>query len=163
MALERKPLEEPQEPGYPSTTEYVTGRRAFIGLLGLTAVGVGAAYLLRKQPEAKAQVVPAGTPRPPVPPAVPQSRPPGVEQAPLPVEPKARIEGDTTAPKPPEARPIAPPPGAPPRPKPDEVIPDAPKAPVVPSSGVAAPQAAIRGEAPAQPMSRSAGKTKSPE
>jgi hypothetical protein len=101
MALERKPVEETQEPGYPSTDEYVTGRRAFIGLLGLTALGVGGVYMLKANPSGNM----AGESPPvrssagnqvPMPGKPPSVQPPPAGQTSL---PKAAIGGEVAAPQ----------------------------------------------------------------
>lgn len=132
MSLERKPVNATQDPGYPSASEYVTGRRAFVSLLGLTVLGIGGAYALKKS---TAEVLPPGLPpraKPPVVPsgptavtggverpvAVPQADVPGnlappeltQPKAPVdgglkPVQPQAQPEGETKAPRPP-ARPV---------------------------------------------------------
>ena len=167
MALQRKPVEDPQEPGYPSSNEYVTGRRAFLGLLGLTALGFGGVYLLKGSGESAGNGRTGGVPRVPSTPqgqiggavAVPQAPPMGVveiarppqpvtKDAPTPdtvVQPQADIKGEIAIPELPKAKPIAPPPGAPPRPKDDPQKPAAPNTagkpaqPVLPASDVTAP------------------------
>lgn len=129
MALERKPVQDHEDPGYPSSAEYVTGRRAFIGLLGLTALGVGGVYMLKNRatatvpggnvpqaptggieaPVVSQQVAPTGTPPVPAQPqAVPQAAirgeagPPERPDPPV-VQPQTAIKGDVRVPAQPQA------------------------------------------------------------
>jgi hypothetical protein len=126
MALERNPVEETQEPGYPTTNEYITGRRAFIGLL---ALGAGGAIVLMSLPGSVTggDPMPSSPPTPSGPTSVPLTQPVAVPQANVPgrlappqntqlgapseggvkpVRPQAQLEGDVIVPKPP-ARPEA--------------------------------------------------------
>jgi hypothetical protein len=41
MGLKREPVRTGREPEYPTADEYAMGRRAFIGMLGLAAAGIG--------------------------------------------------------------------------------------------------------------------------
>lgn len=179
MALERKPVEDPQEPGYPSSNEYVTGRRAFLGLLGLTALGVGGVYLLKgsSDPTADRKLgalrAPTRTPSGPqgqiggvV--VAPRARPNGdaqvdvtpqpvTQDTPVPVtpaQPQAESEGTVRVvakPKPPAAKPIAPTPGVPPPPKDDPPKAPAPDAPRQPAQPVV-PALGVTAPVPVRPQ-----------
>jgi hypothetical protein len=73
MALERKPVEGPQDPGYPDADEYASSRRAFLWLLGAAAAataGIAAECALTSQTPPRRTTLP---PAPPRPRAVPQS------------------------------------------------------------------------------------------
>lgn len=164
MALERKPVEETQEPGYPSTNEYVTGRRAFIGLLGLTALGVGGAYILKAGPS----VVTAGE-APPVRPPLPApgglrpvSPPPSVNAF-----PNAKLGGEAAAPQAITAGRMATP-----QPDPSDALP--PPEIIQPQTAVdgglrpVRPQAQLKGdviapEPPARPQAITRGEMAMPE
>jgi hypothetical protein len=153
MPLERKPVDEQDDPGYPSANEYATGRRAFLGLLGLTALGVGGAYVLKKRATAASQRM-GGTPPPPrggivrpvtgpmgdVALVVPQTPTPD-KPAPVqpPAQPQARPEGEAISVKLPQAQPQT-----------------APQAPI---AQPVAPQANLKGDvAPVQPAAQIRGR-----
>jgi hypothetical protein len=63
MSLERKPVEQPEDPGYPDAQDYATGRRAFLWLLGAAVAGVagaaGASALKDKAPQPRKALPPA--------------------------------------------------------------------------------------------------------
>jgi hypothetical protein len=96
MSIERKPVEVTQEPGYPSITEFVSARRSFMGLLGLSMLGLGGAVVLSScQPKPAGGVRPVQPPPPPAeetktPPAPPQVR----------AQPETRLRGDVAPVKP---------------------------------------------------------------
>jgi len=186
MPLERKPVEQQDDPGYPSSNEYATGRRAFLGLLGLTALGVGGAYLLKSKatadPIGNGPEGPVGGIAPPtrlpgriavpqsdpagarlVSPTIPQAATPGETVAPKPpAQPQAVLKGDVVAPKPPHSQPIAPPPGTPPKPAGPEAEPlgEAPAQPVQPRGNIRGRIRAV--QPPAQPEGNIAGGIRAP-
>jgi hypothetical protein len=167
MAIERKPLAQPEGPGYPDAKEYATGRRAFLWLLGAGAVGVAGVYAWKAtrpgEPLTGSGTRTAGVPPKPVPATVqPQARPPG-EAA-----PQANPADATVAPQPPGAT-AGLSGSAPPRPPQTDT--DGVLRPVQPP---ARPQAVLRGEPPAveppakdpppaQPLLRPAGAPPAPK
>ena len=151
MAIERRPIETDQDPGYPDVKEYATGRRAFLWLLGSGAVGVagvcvtkGASWWARPP----GGIRPVRPPTPPlIGPVVPL--PAGPLPAPL-AQPQARLEGEAIAPQPPPAQPQAPIRG-------DVAAPQMPPA-LEPAAPKAQPRGRVRApEPPAQPVVPSLG------
>jgi hypothetical protein len=63
MSLARKPLDSPQDPGYPDAQEYASSRRAFLWLLGAAVAAVagaaGAYELKGKTPPLRKALPPA--------------------------------------------------------------------------------------------------------
>ena len=192
MAIERKPLAQPEGPGYPDAKEYATGRRAFLWLLGAGAAGVAGVYAWKAtrpgEPLTGSGTRTAGVPPKPVPPPVyPQVNPPGIaapqvsppgEAAPQPLstQPQADTDGVLRPVQPParpqtalrgEPGPVEPavkdPPPAQPLLRPAGAPPAPKNEPAQPEP--AQPAAKLLGEAaaPAQPQARPAGDVAAPK
>jgi hypothetical protein len=145
MAIERKPLEQVEGPGYPDVKEYAAGRRTFLWLLGAGAVGVAGVYAWKTtrpaEPAAGLGTRTAGVPpNPNQPPAQPLVNTPGISAPQVTpaggVAPQANPAGGRTAPvRPPDAQPNAFP----------DVKPSGALRPVEPPTR---PQARLRGDVP---------------
>jgi hypothetical protein len=184
MAIERKPLEQPEGPGYPDAREYATGRRAFLWLLGATALGVGGVYAWKagrsSDPLAGSQGSLRGEPPAVEPPAKdsasvePVVRPAGVPPRPEPAQPVVPSAGVPRRPE--SAQPVAPPPGTPPIPAgadappvrtPGKVRAPAPPEPAQPAARLlgeaAAPAPPDPKPAPARPQAQPPGDVAAPK
>ncbi|GMV78970.1 MAG: hypothetical protein AMXMBFR7_01540 [Planctomycetota bacterium] len=146
MALERKPAEPNEDPGYPEAEEYASDRRAFLWMIGgATVAGLGVLALSqsRAQPitPSRGGVVPGSVTTTPVPTAQPQAMPLGE----APAQPMAQPQGDVAVAQPP-AQPQAFTRGE----AAVETLPPAqPQANFKGDGPVVQPQAAVPGEAPA--------------
>lgn len=156
MALERKPAEPNEDPGYPEAEEYASDRRAFLWMIGgATVAGLGVLALSqsRAQPIApsRGMVAPSAVTTTPVPTAQPQAMPLGE----APAQPMAQPQGDVAVAQPPaqpqaftrgEASVATPPPA-----QPQSITEGEP--------AVAQPQANFKGDGPVvQPQVQAPGK-----
>lgn len=168
MALERKPVPQAGDPGYPSSDEYNSDRRGFLALVGAAAAGVVGFVAYKALTRSATNTTPVAPPLggvKPVPAAVPVAQPaiavPGEAPVCTPelVHPQAQALGKSAVqPQPPvqpEAQPAggirAPEPPAQPQAQVDgdvKVVPP-PARPAAPSRGdVAAPEPPAQPEAP---------------
>ena len=103
MALERRPAEKKDEPGYPNSENYRAGRRTFLGMLGATAATAAGFFFLKDKPGLGAGCVgPSGAPPPALPQAAPNGKmlPPKIQPpAPPPALPQAAPGGEPLPPK----------------------------------------------------------------
>jgi hypothetical protein len=159
MGLKRKPVREQRGPEYPSTNEYAMDRRAFIGMLGLAAAGLGVGCGDDSAPPVTGGSKPGGNLKG------------GVRTAGVPAAPQAAPCGEAVAPttggaaKPeatPEGRNVSENIGTPAQPQSTAIG----RSPAATKGGAATPRATPPGGPPAPialPRSRTAGKPVAPK